>query len=119
MTGIKQLHVCVPGIKERHESNHFYRHVNRGATENVNYPHFSWEEASEMEKRGNGNTVPFPFAQRYGRYGLQTRCVNTPVEIFDRNKLRQNMRFFAYPYSSYNDFTFNAAQQAATFCKAR
>ena len=23
-----------------------------GATENVNYPHFSWEEASEMEKSG-------------------------------------------------------------------
>jgi len=82
-----------------------------GATENVTYPHFSWEQAREMEKSGVVDIQSHSHSHREMQYldalSLQ-RELRLSKYLIEKN-LNKEVSVFAYPFGSFGGLTQNLA----------
>jgi len=84
-----------------------------GATENVSYPHFTWEQAKEMEKSGVIDIESHSYSHKeMGNMDAASiqRELRLSKYLIEEN-LNKEVTVFAYPYGSFSELT----QKLATF----
>ena len=111
---ISNYEVAYPLLKKYNYKAVIFVITSRMGDHNVKFPHFSWEEAREMEKSGlveiesHSHTHPDFSLLNFSQTVLEMRLARYSIET----NLNKKCRFFAYPYGKMNFSSSDIAKAA-------
>lgn len=111
---ISNYEVAYPLLKKYNYKAVIFVITSRMGDYNVRFPHFSWEEAREMEKSGlveiesHSHTHPDFSLLNFLQTVLEMRLARYSIET----NLNKKCRFFAYPYGKMNFSSSDIAKAA-------
>lgn len=111
---ISNYEIAYPLLKKYNFKAVIFVIASRMGASNVEFPHFSWEEAREMEQSGlveiesHSYTHPDFSTLTYAQTVLEMRLARYAIEM----NLNKKCRFFAYPYGKMNFSSTDVAKAA-------